>query len=174
MEILKCNNCGRTQKEGKFCLDCGRKLERVITSEVQFKRIKSKRTADTLKRDIRNWLGRIGVQNSGIIIGPGEVEYVLGKNTYHFKSILQDSITNNLAAVEQFLHYRVLSIERGIETTEQAFKGYEALPDPTDRLREMTDSQLKSEIKRLHPDTGNGNKADWDMLMVEKERRRAD
>ena len=68
MKILKCTKCGRSQKEGKFCLDCGGSLVEVITSEVKFKPIETTRTAEQLKRDVRNWLMRIGVQPPDIKI----------------------------------------------------------------------------------------------------------
>jgi hypothetical protein len=100
-----------------------------------------------------------------------EVEYTLNRVRYHFKSILQDNATNNLAAVEQFLHFRVLGIERGIETAEDAFAGYQALPDPNERLKQMSDADLRKELKKIHPDTGNGNKEEWQKVMDEKERR---
>ena len=51
---------------------------------------------------------------------------------------MQENITDNLAAVEQFLHYRVLGIERGIETLEQAFAGYE--------VRKIAKEMMASEI----------------------------
>ena len=134
MKILKCPKCNRTQQSGKFCLDDGTLLNEIITSEVKFKPMtKVSRTADQLKADIRKWLQRIGVQNPDIQISTRDnqasVEYKIKQSTYTFSSHLQKSITYNLAAVEQFLHYRVLGIEHGIESAEQAFKGYEALPD---------------------------------------------
>jgi len=136
MKILKCIKCNKSQKEGKYCLDCGNALKEVVTSEVKFKAIETSRTADQLKRDVRNWLMRIGVQQPDIKInlaeGNARIEYTINKMVYNFSSFLQKNASNNLAAVEQFLHYRVLGIERGIETTEQAFAGYEALPDYSD------------------------------------------
>ncbi|KKK50313.1 hypothetical protein LCGC14_3126230, partial [marine sediment metagenome] len=46
MKILKCTKCDRSQKEGKFCLDCGSELKEVVTSEVKFKAIDTSRTAE--------------------------------------------------------------------------------------------------------------------------------
>jgi len=171
MKILKCTKCGKTQQTGKFCFDCGNKLEEIITSQVIFKPIDSNRTADQLKRDVRTWLGRLGVQQTDIKInsegGSARIEYALGKNIYTFASHLQNNITNNLAAVEQFLHYRVLSIERGIETLEQAFAGYEALPDFSDGAEfepyialgftekvsfQEANTRFKMLAKKYHPD----------------------
>jgi len=136
MKTLKCTKCGRTQKEGKFCLDCGGQITEVITTGINFKPIGTKRTADQLKRDVRNWLSRIGAQPADIIINlandKARIEYTIHQITYQFSSHLQKNASHNLAAIEQFLHYRVLGIERGIETSEQAFAGYEALPDFSD------------------------------------------
>ena len=178
MKSLKCNQCTKTYKEGKFCLDCGQPLVEVITTDVRFNPIKTKRTSDQLKRDIRKWLNRIGVLNPDIQIGSdaisgnAEVEYNLNNNQYTFSSVLQPRLTDNLAAVEQFLHHRVIGIERGIETTEQAFAGYEALPDPKERLSGMTDQQLKKELHLAHPDTGNGDTQYFQELQDERARRK--
>jgi len=179
MKILKCIPCNKQQKEGLFCLTCGQPLKEVITSTVEFKKIDTARSTDTLKRDIRRWLTRIGCQQPEILIantggtyGSAEVEYILGGKTYTFSSTLQIDYRNNLAAVEQFLHHRVLGIERGIESTNQAFAGYEALPDPNTYLQAMSDQEIRKELKQVHPDTGTGNKDRWDLLMAEKNRRK--
>lgn len=174
MKQMKCSKCGRVQQQGKFCLDCGGVLIEVITAGVAFKPIETARASETLKKDIRTWLNRIGVQNSDIQIEAGDgaqVTYLLGGKKYTFRSVMQKTNQNNLAAVEQFLHYRVLGIERGIETAEQAFKGYEALPDPNAYLRHMSEAELRQELKRVHPDTGSGDPARWELLMAEKRRR---
>ena len=176
MKVLKCVPCDRTQKEGKYCLDCGQVLTEIITSGVKFKPMKTNRGSDVLKRAVRTWLNRIGVQNPDIQIytggGVAEVTYSLNGQEYRFKSVLQDNVTNNLAAVEQFLHSRVLGIERGLETADKAFKGYEALPDPQQYIRQMSDSALKRELKIHHPDTGDGNLDRFQMLLAEMNRRR--
>lgn len=174
MKILRCVKCNKAQKEGKFCLDCGQSLKEIVTTDVVFKPIKSSRGSETLKKDIRRWLNRIGVQNPDIEIHTGpsaEIEYLLQGHKYTFKSVLQDNTTNNLAAVEQFLHHRVLGIERGIETADQAFKGYQVLPDPNSYLEAMSDSELRRELKNVHPDTGTGDSDRWHMLLAEKKRR---
>ena len=94
------------------------------------------------------------------------VEYILDKKTYNFNSFLQKKMSDNWAAVEQFIQGRVLGIERGIETTEKAFKGYEALPnysagvsDPYHELgfeQEVSLDEAKSRYKQIakecHPD----------------------
>ena len=179
MKLLKCIPCNRQQKDGKFCLDCGQPLQEVVTTDIEFKKIRTKRNTDAIKKDIRTWLTRIGCQQSEIVItstggayGAATVEYILSGKSYTFTSTQQCDYRNNLAAVEQFLHYRVLGIERGIESTEQAFAGYEALPDPTTHLQSMSDEQLRREIKQLHPDTGTGDKDRWNKLMEEKARRK--
>lgn len=177
MKSLNCIPCNRVQQSGKFCLDCGRPLTEVVTAGVTFKPIDTARSSETIKKDVRKWLNRLGVQNSDIQIEMGEgaaVTYVLSNNKYTFRSVLQKNSSCNLAAVELFLHNRVLGIERGVETAEQAFKGYEALPDPNTYLQSMSDSELKQELKRVHPDTGTGDATRWDLLMAEKRRRGAE
>jgi len=187
LKYLFCNKCNKRQASGKFCLDCGMPLKEAISNEVKFKPIETNRTADQLKRDVRSWLNRIGVQNPDIQIRSNaqeaEVEYILNNNIYTFKSHLQKNITNNLAAVEQFLHYRVLGIERGIETVEQAFSGYEALPDHTDEnnfdpyqalgFKEPVDQETavkkyKELARRFHPDVNNSPEASAQFQRINK------
>lgn len=184
MKILRCNRCQRQQKEGKYCLDCGGQLSEIITSEVKFKPIETSRTADQLKSDVRNWLGRIGVQQTDIKINTANtqarIEYTLNKSLYCFSSTMQGNITNNLAAVEQFLHYRVLGIERGIESVEKAFAGYEALPDyssnkiddpylffgfKTKVSIEDVRTAYKIMVKKYHPDT-NPNASTQNLFLL--------
>ena len=179
MKVLMCENCNKKQSSGKFCLDCGQPLKEVITGDVTFKPIDTGRSSDKLKSDIRKWLGRIGVQQPDIIIhadghsGVATVEYVLKNNTFSFTSVLQRNVSNNLAAVEQFLHHRVIGIERGIESVERAFAGYESLPDYTSETGsfdpyvalgfegpvslEAARSKYKELVKKYHPDV-NPNK----------------
>ncbi len=187
MKILKCPKCNRNQKEGKFCLDCGGPLTEVVTSEVKFRPIDTVRTTDQLKRDCRNWLTRLGVQQSDIKInlsdGDAKVEYTIKSIIYQFSSILQRNATNNLAAVEQFLHFRVLGIERGIETTEQAFAGYEALPDYSDGKienpyivfgfkekvpLEQVKAKFKQMAKKYHPDVNPDKNTHSEFLLIKK------
>ncbi len=187
MKILQCPKCKRNQKEGKFCLDCGGPLTEVITSEVKFKPIHTVRTADQLKRDCRNWLTRLGVQQSDIKInlsdGTAQVEYIIKHIIYQFSSTLQKNASCNLAAVEQFLHYRVLGIERGIETTEQAFAGYEALPDYSNGKIEnpyivfgfqekvpfeQVKSKFKELAKRYHPDVNPDKNTHSEFNLIKK------
>jgi hypothetical protein len=171
-------SCNRTQQSGKFCLDCGTPLKEVVTSGAKFVPIFCKRTSEQLKRDVRTWLGRIGVQQPDIKIVTNErdktaaIEYLLVGKRYHFTSYRQKDTTHNLAAIEQFLHFRALSIEHGIETAEQAFSGYQSLPDPIELLKGMSDAELREELKRHHPDTGTGDTYQWEKLMNEKERRK--
>lgn len=171
----KCSKCGRVQAQGQYCLDCGSKL--VVEQESAVMRpIRSSRSADQLKRDIRKWLGRIGVAQPDLQIetGAGEarVRYVLGDSRYEFVSMNQRSITDNLAAVEQFLHGRVLGIERGIETVEKAFEGYQMLEhteflyfredDSADALK----AKRRDWSKKLHPDIG-GRSEDFERMTNE-------
>ena len=142
------------------------------------------KNSDQLKKDIRNWLTRLGVQQSDIQIGTSEqgatVEYMLARVRYTFTSTLQNNRTNNLAAVEQFLHYRVLGIERGIETVEQAFKGYEALTDQTESTMnpyhvlgfedkvpiETARAKYKELAKSYHPDVNDSDEAKKQFQMI--------
>jgi len=177
MKTLKCSKCSRIQQTGKFCLDCGGKIIEQISAGVKFKPILSKRPAESIKQTLREWLARIGVQQSDIQIYTNEknkiasLEYSLAGQRYQFRSSTQATSTLNLAAIEQLVHFRVLGIERGIETTEQAFAGYVALPDPNEYLKNMSDEELRQELKRIHPDTGLGDTALWQRVMEEKQRR---
>lgn len=187
MKYLFCDKCNKRQSTGKFCLDCGKTLKEVVSTEVKFRPIESSRTSEQLKRDVRVWLNRIGVQNTDIQIRSGtnevEIEYVLNRSRYSFKSYLQNKLTDNLAAVEQFLHYRVLGIERGIETLEKAFAGYEALPDYSDGknfepylalgFKEKVDfetakAKFRELAKRFHPDVNNSSEANNQFASIKK------
>lgn len=176
MRVLKCTKCKRPQSSGKFCLDCGAPLGVEVTAGIKFKPINTGRSSDQLKKDIRNWLTRIGVQNQDIQIAVGntgaEVTYLLLGKRYVFKSFLQTKSTDNLAAVEQFLHYRVIGIERGIETAEQAFAAYTALPAPK-TLQDYSYSELRELLKKHHPDTGDGNVELLQQVTAELDRRNA-
>lgn len=164
-----------------------RVLKKKITSNVKFKPIDSARTAEQLKRDVRNWLMRIGVQPTDLKVnlaeGNARVEYIINKIVYNFSSVLQQNATNNLAAVEQFLHYRVLGIERGIETTEQAFAGYEALPDYSDGKIEdpyivfgfkekvpieEVRKKYKQMAKKYHPDVNPDKQTHSEFNLIKK------
>jgi len=137
--------------------------------------MRAKCSMDSYKKKIRVWLNRIGVQNQDIMISSGgddaEISYRLSGQSYTFRSFAQDNKTCNLAAVECFLHARVIGIERGIESIEQAFAGYEALPDPNTRIKDLSDSQLRKELKNHHPDTGDGDTERFACLMAEKTHR---
>jgi len=190
MKKLMCNDCNRTQTTGKYCLDCGTQLS-VVETKV-YKPIDTLKSNSTVKRDVRKWLERIGVHQFDIKIkSNGEtakIEYVLDQKVYSFESFQQNNITNNLAAIEQFLHYRVLGIERGIETVEKAFAGYEALPDHTNNAYAVlgatkTDSlaviktKYKTLAKMFHPDINKGVEAEeqfkkineaWEKIQAER------
>lgn len=164
MKTLKCSKCGRSQANGKFCLDCGGSIVEIVTLGVQFRSMETARGVDALKRDVRNWLARLGVQQGDIVIErsgeEAKVEYKLLNLRYSFRSHRQKNFTNNLAAVEMFLHHRVIGVERGIETAEQAFAGYAALPSPEDMKETATgyEGLSREELKNLlflyHPDQG--------------------
>jgi len=188
MKILQCVKCGKKQPSGSFCPDCGSPLKETITTEVKFKPINTKRTSDQLKRDIRTWLSRLGVQPVDIKIASEgttvRLEYPLSNSLYSFSSHLQDQFVKNLAAVEQFLHYRVLSIERGIETLEKAFAGYEALPDYSDEKKldpyevlgfnqpvvtlEEAKARFKMLAKKYHPDVDDTKIAKEEFTRIRK------
>lgn len=176
MKTLRCVRCDKVQKSGSFCLDCGQSLVEVVTSNIEFTPIKTKRSSEAIKRDVRKWLTRIGCQQSEIVIlrdgNSAELTYSLNGMEYCFSSYRQNNFSNNLAAVEQFVHARVLGIERGIESVEQAFKGYEALPSPEEVVRGLSDAQLKQELKLHHPDTGDGNIERFEFFQRERSRRK--
>ena len=174
MSRLICPECSRTQNQGKYCLDCGTKLNEVPKRDVSFKPIKSSKTSDGIKKHVRQWLERIGVNQPDIKISSlgerAKIEYIYKEILYSFESYQQDSLKNNLAAIEQFLHYRVLGIERGIETVEKAFAGYAALPDYSndaygilgakkgDSMHVIT-AKYKKLSKQLHPDLNKSPQA---------------
>jgi len=132
------------------------------------------RNYQRLRKDIKKWLMRVGVAESDITIITGEegegarVPYVFESQTYSVISVSQEEITTNLAAVELVIHSRVLSIERKIETLEQAFAGYKQLPATAGSgttpytilgLAENADFEIITAVyKRLvlkhHPDQG--------------------
>lgn len=170
---LKCPKCNKFQPSGKFCLDCGVNLEEHIELGVKFNKIKTYKGTNESKANIRKWLNRIGVQNPDIQILTEDqlsatVKYKLLGREYSFTSKAQINLASNMASVEQFLHHRVLGIERGIESKEQAFKGYEALPSPDYykkkyfegcKTKEEIETRYKELLKILHPDfpTGSAN-----------------
>lgn len=173
-----CSSCNRSQSKGSFCLDCGQTLEERKVEKKSFRPINTRRSSDTLKADIRKWLERVGCAQTDIQItangmyGEAEVMYLLDGTTYAFKSFNQSKVKDNLAAVEQFLHARVLGIERGIESVEQAFAGYAALESPDVWVRKLSDADLRGLLKLHHPDTGDGNLDKFDQLRAEQERRK--
>lgn len=177
MKTLSCPKCNRVQSSGKFCLDDGSQLIEKVTLGIKFMPIRNvARTVDQLKRDVRNWLSRIGVKNEDIKIttnerdGTASIEYLLLGKRYNFESHRQRNVTYNMAAIEQFLHFRVLSIEHGIETAEQAFGSYAAI-EGTVPYEFQTESQLRDALKRFHPDTGNGNTVEFMKVKAELDRR---
>ena len=185
MKILICSKCGKKQSTGKFCLDDGSLLKEIIDSKIKFMPIITKRTSEQLKRDIRNWLARIGIQQTDIKISSqgvsAFVEYKYSGKVYIFSSNMQNNITNNLAGIEIFLHGRIIGIERGIETTEQAFSGYESLPDFTsdenpyvvlgvnrEQSLDIIRSRFKELAKKFHPDVNNSVGADLQFQRIKK------
>lgn len=187
MKKLVCPKCHKTMNYGKFCLDCGTPLNEVITPDTKFKKIKTARSTTTLKSNVRNWLSRIGVQQPDIQINSDHLEasinYILKGRSYSFKSNMQESEADNLAAVELFLHNRVIGVERGIETAEQAFAGYVALPDHTNDknfnpyetlgfTREVSFEEANKKYKTLaklhHPDVNDSPEAERTFRSINK------
>lgn len=172
MITLECEKCKRKQSGGKFCLDCGGRMMQKVTLGVKFNPINTSKDAGKLKMDIRRWLTRIGVQNQDIqILKEGEaagVDYILLGKKYAFKSFHQERFSDNLAAIEIFLHNRVIGIERGIESTDKAFAGYTALPAP-DNYAKMTDAELRDLLKEFHPDTGGDSANVGEFMKVKQE-----
>lgn len=178
MITLRCDKCQKTFNSGKFCNTCGTVLKETYNQQVKFSPISTGRNSEKIKRDIKKWLARLGIVDVRINTADdsAEIQYSYKQMKYSFRSSNQDNISNNLAAVEQFLHSRVLGIERGIETIESAFAGYEALPDYSDEKNnfnpyfalgfsekvgiETATKKFKELAKRYHPDL-NPNKDTW-------------
>lgn len=171
--MKKCISCRSHQSTGNFCSGCGGKLQEVVfdvPKGTKFRPIKSNRSVGKLKDDAKNWLKRIGIVESDINFASDgaatTIEYVLDGKRYAFTSFLQESDKNNWAAVEQFLHSRVIGIERGIESKEKAFEGYVQLEDKTnpralfgltgDFTRHELDARYKTLAKKHHPDVNSG------------------
>jgi len=137
-------------------------------------KVKTSRSHHELRKDIKKWLIRVGVNESDIEVLTGvrgegaKVSYVYNGKKFEITSFDQADITNNLAAVELLIHSRVLGIERGIESVEQAFSGYESLPAPSDNpyvilglqenaAIEVVEAVFKKLAKKQHPDTGGNS-----------------
>jgi len=133
--------------------------------------VATNRSHTALRKDLKKWLTRLGVNESDIEILTGvggegaKVSYVFNGKRYELTSTAQIDITNNLAALELLVHSRVLSIERRIETVEQAFAGYKILPAAVTNPYHVLGLQDGAEIDivkavykklavKLHPDTG--------------------
>ena len=189
-EMRKCGSCGRMQATGDFCMSCGRKVKEISFNKdesVKFKKMDTSRGISRLKEDAIKWLLRINVQESDInFVSDGQVttiEYILEGKKYQFSSFLQDKEKNNWAAVEQFLHHRIIGIERGIESKEKAFEGYEALPDYT--VKEVQDpyqvlgfegpvdidtarERYREQAKKYHPDVNKEGFASEQFSRIKK------
>lgn len=183
MKITYCPKCSKEQKTGGYCLVCGTRLVEKVTAEIQSKGIHALRTHQEYIADIKKWLARIGVASSNISShgSTATVDYVLNGKKYSFSSSRQQNVKNNCAAIEQFLHYRVLGIERGIETSEQAFAGYQQLPAPGEetkgnatyfsgfKTQEAARAQYLDLCKKLHPDQNGGRSDEFKAMRVQYE-----
>jgi hypothetical protein len=160
MKTLECGNCKRVQATGKFCVECGSTLIEKVTIGVKFKPMRTDQSPENIRKSIRSLLYRIGVKDKDITIREenhiASVDYELLGTKYNFRSFRQINSKLNLSAIEQLIRGRVLGIERGIETAQQAFSGYTALPAPK-TYDDMTEAELKALLKKHHPDTGDGN-----------------
>jgi len=128
------------------------------------------------KEHIYKWLTRIGVHEGDIDIKTGSenkekaiVKYKFKEQTYELATDKRKEYGQNLHNIECLIHSRVLGIERGIETVEQAFAGYQALPDysnqspyqvlgvPENSFLEACNIKFKELAKKYHPDVNNGD-----------------
>ena len=132
-------------------------------------KVKTSRSHHELRKDIKKWLMRVGVNGSDIEVLTGvkgegaKVSYVYNGKKFELTSFNQQDITNNLAALEILIHSRVLGIERDIETVEQAFSRF-MLPENTDPYsilglaRGASMDVVEAVYKKLalthHPDMG--------------------
>ena len=124
-----------------------------------------------IKEDIYKWLTRLGVHEGDITIKAGKdnkekavVRYVFKGQDYELSTAKASVYTKNLHFIELLIHSRVLGIERGIETLEQAFAGYTALPDytnaspfqvlgvPENSSLDLCKKKFKQLAKLYHPD----------------------
>jgi hypothetical protein len=134
----------------------------------------------SIKKDCISWLERIGVDPMQVEFDYemyekdkpwAEVYFRLGVQNYKFRSDKQDNFKLNLKAIELFLHNRVISIERGIEETNQAFAGYKQIGNGSstgyvaqphghfigcNNLKEV-EAVYKAKTKLLHPDVGGSS-----------------
>lgn len=182
MKTKLCYNCNKIQQVGKFCVSCGGQLFEKVVVGVKFKKMQSSRSFETLKKDLTYWLNRVGVQNSDVQIVTTDngvsVTYFLNGQKYVFKSHNQEKSKDNLACIELLIHSRVLGIERGIESADQAFAGYSALPDYSGNSDYFVncktvwevDDLFKTLVKKFHPDTG-GSVESFKKLQMQREKK---
>lgn len=139
-------------------------------------------TPATIKKTCARWLSRLGVQEHHIEYDYdmyerdkpwAEIYFKLNNQNYKFRSDQQGNFKLNLKAIELFLHNRVISIERGIEETAQAFAGYAQIgydagkPTPYTPLPKghfiscinlaEVKGVYKAKAKILHPDVSTGS-----------------
>ena len=128
------------------------------------------------KRNIFNWLDRIGIEKEYINVDHSvygyeqpwaEVRWIVNGKEYRYRCSSQDTGTKCLAAVEQLVHFEVLFIERGIKTFTQVMNQFllenhtggrsphEVMGLPIDmKDKEYIKWKYKRLAKELHPDTG--------------------
>lgn len=128
----------------------------------------NKKSVWKVKEHIYKWLIRIGVHEGDINITSSQdnkeraiVGYTFKGENYTLSTEKKRIYRDNLHNVELLIHSRVLGIERGIETLEQAFAGYKTLPDYSNKGyfgdcqdKEEASKLFKQLSKDLHPDTG--------------------
>jgi hypothetical protein len=127
-------------------------------------------TPSEIQKKAMKWLERINVAKSSVEFDYvrteawASVSFIYNNKEYTFKSTKQRGYKENLKAIELFLHSRVISIERGIEEFEQAFKGYEQLTYRNDVVTNdnpyllLDISEIKQLMKKYHtdiPESGN-------------------
>ncbi len=124
------------------------------------------------KEHLYKWLIRIGVHEGDITIrsDPNKqnraiVQYIYKGENYNITADKKTKYAANLHNIENLIHSRVLGIERGIETLEQAFAGYTALADHSKGYNYFEGCNNKDQIrvrfktlaKKLHSDTGGND-----------------
>ena len=95
---------------------------------------------------------------------------------YSFKTDKAKSVNENLGNIEKLIHSRVLGIERGVESFEQAFAGYKGLAYKADtgffaecNNLESLKSKRNELIKKYHPDVLGGKDDIWVAIQHEYE-----
>lgn len=147
------------------------------------------------KDKVMKWLTRLGILDGDVTFKqlpavikktktwkitrhvPASVEYIFKGKTFKLACDVYPTFTENLNAVQILIHSRVLGIERGIESVEQSFAGYTALPAPENvsdffigcQDLEELDLRKKKLALKMHPDRPGGSPERFQKMMDQYE-----